>query len=135
MDITTLAAANAYTDKKVAEGGGTGGGLPVVEIDLENDIIYKSGNENILSRSISNKLDAAKGMPIFVKLAVEGMTFAILFSVMMAGMNNNGVVQYQYSAEFDGDKYYIISDHPYGFGGGDDENAGYYWLLALPENF
>jgi hypothetical protein len=35
MDITTLAAAKAYTDKKVAEGGESGGGgvtIPVVKI-------------------------------------------------------------------------------------------------------
>lgn len=32
MDITTLAAANAYTDKKVGAGSGGGGGLPALDV-------------------------------------------------------------------------------------------------------
>lgn len=66
MDITTLAAAKAYTDKKVAEGGGSGGGgLPVVEISSADS--FTDAEQAQLTAL------AEQGMPIIVKVVTDGV--------------------------------------------------------------
>lgn len=98
MDITTLAAANAYTDKKVGAGGGSGGGgLPVVELttapSTEGDGAALTAEENALvDAAISN------GTPFVVNFPItqDGMTFK--WSLIFAGysIEMDGVIMGQY---------------------------------------
>lgn len=54
MDIITLAAANAYTDKKVAEVGGSGGGeIPFIYITVAPNHINGDGAKLTDSESIA----------------------------------------------------------------------------------
>jgi len=65
-----LAAANAYTDKKVAEGGGGGGfTLPVVELET---VPTEEGAK--MSPSDNAKLTAAIGKPAIISFGAGGNT-------------------------------------------------------------
>ena len=80
MDITTLAAANAYTDKKVGAGGGSGGGgLPVVELNA-----FPHEPMTVLSTEDGAKMDAMAilGTPIIATLisADTGAIMKIVFN-------------------------------------------------------
>lgn len=80
-----LAAANAYTDKKVAEGGGSGsgGGLPVVELET----ILSNGAT--LSESDITKMDQLNGDLFIAKCNLGdgeggGIPMTLMFSSVLA---------------------------------------------------
>lgn len=76
IDLTTLAAAKAYTDKKCG-GAGSGGGLPVVEIDEATlGAIVEDTNpilpDNVgaqLSIALANRLPVVVILPIMSGIA------------------------------------------------------------------
>ena len=81
MDITTLAAANAYTDKKVAEGGGSGGGgLPVVDL---TSIDFSAG-EPITDENIIATLEAGSDT-ILLKILYYNTVVTILATLLSRG--------------------------------------------------
>ena len=89
MDITTLAAANAYTDKKVGAGGGSapsGGGLPVVVLTTECVL----NEETPLSAEESAALDAAVATktPAVVRFAYNGITLSLMFDLQIMEHGN-----------------------------------------------
>ena len=84
MDIITLAAAKAYTDKKCAESGGSGGGsgytLPVVELTTKPLPQEYGGAE--LTAEESAKMDALNGMPCILLCTVNTGTMDIPFKIV-----------------------------------------------------
>lgn len=100
MDITTLAAANAYTDKKVAEGGGAsgGGGLPVVELSTPISMDFAGGSDAVTELNEADastiETEAAKGLPLIVRFSIvgaDGLPSSAIFSNVF-GMFLNGSV-------------------------------------------
>lgn len=68
FDPITLALAKKYTDEKVGSGGGSGGGLPVVELTTQ-----PTSDGSALTAEESAALDAAAagGTPIVLKFMVS----------------------------------------------------------------
>ena len=67
MDMITLAMAKAYTDSKTS-GGGSGGGLPVVELETALNV---DGNEVSLSAKDQAALDTIGGSPCIIKFPIS----------------------------------------------------------------
>ncbi|MBQ1232118.1 MAG: hypothetical protein IIX86_01160, partial [Clostridia bacterium] len=79
MDITTLAAANAYTDKKVGAGGGSGGGLPVVELTT----ILKDGTDLTEAESLAVQNEFDKGKPFAIAMQIHPDVFGFYNPVVL----------------------------------------------------
>lgn len=117
MDITTFAAAKAYTDKKVAEGGGSGGGVKVIDL---NDSRYNSIGESIFMKimsttgvTVENHTDTETTTAISnlfsdieanetVKLQLSYYTFKIEVNGITKQYQNNELWQVAFNAEMDG---------------------------------
>lgn len=81
FDPITLALAKNYTDEKVGNGGGSGGGLPVVELEMA---ISTETPDGIFTQADSEKLTAAfeTGAPVAFKFTVNGVEFGYTFARM-----------------------------------------------------
>ena len=97
MDMITLAMAKAYTDEKVGEGGGSGGGLPTV--DFTTTIFKHADYEDTpLTAEESAKLTEATegGKPCFIRFTFEnGVNYVLLCLPVWTS-----------------DAYYMIGGHP-----------------------
>lgn len=81
MDITTLAAANAYTNKKVAEGG-----MPVVELTT----ILKDGTDLTEAESLAVQNEFDKGKPFAIAMQIHPDVFGVYNpAVLMFGLRMN----------------------------------------------
>lgn len=81
MDMMTLALAKKYTDEKV--GGGSGGGLPVVEITSAE---YPASVPDIvlLTEAETAQLSAAleTGLPAVIKFTANGIPYSAVAALM-----------------------------------------------------
>lgn len=94
MDILTLAAAKAYTDKKTAEGGNVpsgGGGLTVVELSTPINI---AGGSTTLTEDESTALTAAfdSGMPFRIRFDAEGVGYTNIIGYVLTFYNGENKV-------------------------------------------
>jgi hypothetical protein len=92
-------AANAYTDKKVAEGGGGGVPIPVVEITTASN--PETGTTSTLNEADSTALHAAfdsvidSGTPVKIILPQTSKIKIVSFATP-SGVSNNGTFVYKF---------------------------------------
>ncbi len=108
MDLITLAMAKAYTDSKAS--GGSGGGLPVVELTTA-----PTSEGAALTAEESAKMDelAAMGMPCIVKYPIGNGNAAGVFTMITGTLDGTEITGFQVDC---GNSYSLMrADGPWMF--------------------